>query len=623
MKNLKHIEISPQVFVFVLLALETGLLPFFFGGASIAGRLIATLIVTLTAVLWFFSSPRLLHASWWKNPDALWIPVLCIALFSFAFTPSLWNTANEFWYLLSGALFFVAIRQLTGEYALRNVAWVLVLAAIPVVVWTLWTFWTSTTHELRAFGPLRNADGLGAYLVLPIFAAFGLLREHIERRRKILLSACLILVTGTLLLTSSVPAIASAIVACIVGVMVYRPRLHKRSVLIGAGTVVAIIVLSVMVRLAATRQTTNYFALPFEGMRVSLEQRVGFMQSSFHMAADRPWTGVGLGNWSDSFPRYAVSLLERTMLAHGVVFQYLAEGGWIFLLAFLWLLAATLANILAYGKRFSPLHRIVGLGVLAMAINGLGDISWFYPGIVLLFWGMAGLLLTPITAPVENKTQRQWLQFVIACLVLGTLAWGVLRFVSSYLTYEAERAAQRHDFTDALGTADLAMRFFPSPAENTALTTLQYLASTKQNRSVVQAWADRTLTSDRIMAIAYVIPARLARERGDTKKAESLYREGLLLDPHWTPDLSVELARLLMEQRKYEEAEKVVLTAAEQFGKDVPRGETSLSRLWELAGVAALNQGKRAVALERLEKAAAVDPNNSAASGLLRDAFGK
>lgn len=623
MNKTNNIEISPQTLVLILFAAEVGMLPFFFGGASMVGRLVATLIISLTVVLWFFHKPRVFRMTWWKNPDVLWIPVLVIALLSLTFTPALWNTANELWYLLSGALFFLVIRQLASENTLRIVAWILVLAAVPVVMWALWTLYTSATHELRAFGPLKNADGFGAYLVLPIFAVFGLLQEYIERRWKVLLSACFILLAGTLLLTSSIPAIASAMLACIVGLFVYKPHLQKRSILFGIGTVVMIIVLSIVVRLAVTRQTTNYFALPLNGMRFSLEQRMGFMQSSLHMVADHPWTGVGLGNWSDSFPRYAGSLRERTQLTHGIVFQYLAEGGWIFLLVFLWLLGATLANILAYGKQCSPLYRIVGLGTLAMAINGLGDISWFYPGIILLFWGIAGLLLTPIATPVEQKNQKYWLYGIIACLAFGTLAWGALRFVSSYLTYEAERAAQRHDFSDALGTADLAMRFFPSPTENTALTTLQYLASSKQNRSVAQAWADRTLTSDRILAIAYVIPARLAQERGDTAKAEALYREGLRLDPHWTPDLSVELSRLLVEKGRYADAEHIALTAAEQFGQDVPQGETSLSHLWELAGVAALNQGKRTVALERLEKAVVLDPNNSAASGLLHDAFNK
>jgi O-antigen ligase len=108
------------------------------------------------------------------------------------------------------------------------------------------------------------------------------------------------------------------------------------------------------------RLTVRLFGLdPFE------DHRVWFLESTWAMFLDRPWTGWGLQSWAAVYPEYA--LLEtgtRANQAHCDWLQWASEGG----------ILMVLLMLLMVGRAARPALRSVwGIGFLGVFVHGLLD----------------------------------------------------------------------------------------------------------------------------------------------------------------------------------------------------------------------------------------------------------
>lgn len=623
MTQRREIEIAPNIIALAGLTLLTGLLPFLQGGSTVFGRLGATLIVVLVAVMWLFGTPRTFRLPRWSNPDMVWLGVLVLGLLSLIGTPSLWNSLHGLWYLVSGYLLFVTIRQYDLHTDLPYILRCVIYSALPVIAWSLYKYFLNAGHVSRIGGPFNNADALGAYLVFPLFAGIALLMTERNRWWRLGSTVALFVIAITLLLTVSVTAIGSCMLTGIIALLFFRKKLQPKKILWPVVILFILAGTSLGIRALVNRNSGGALqGLELTGTKTQVQQRLSLVHASWNMAVHEPLRGIGLGSWAERFPQFATSTVEHATNPYGIVFQYLGEGGLLFVLVFLWLLGITLVHLFRTAeKNFVPMLAVVALGIFTMAINGLVDSSWSYPGIVFLFWAMAGLVLSADGQEHDQHNPR--VAGIVLALALLATAWGLLRFTGSYLVAQAQHSAKAHDFSNALGSADLAMRAFPSPEEANELVTLEFLASDVKTRALTKSWADTSLARDKQFAPAYLVPARLAREQSDPKAAEMLYKKSLMLDPHWTPEASSELVRLYLDTGRYAEAETVATQAIAQLGQDIPQMEIKLSELWEFAGVAALNLGKKDVAKMRLEQAVALNPKNTRAAGLLKAAFQK
>lgn len=141
---------------------------------------------------------------------------------------------------------------------------------------------------------------------------------------------------------------------------------------------------------------------------VSDEMRYDLFQNTWTMAMDFPVIGSGLGSYLRVFPIYKTyhkqSIVEH---AHNDYLEFLAETGWVGLLAFLaFLVTVMVKGLLAIkrclGRSADPDPERVDLGimisgslagVLAISIHGLVDFNLRIPANALLFFVLCGMTL--------------------------------------------------------------------------------------------------------------------------------------------------------------------------------------------------------------------------------------
>lgn len=192
----------------------------------------------------------------------------------------------------------------------------LLLSLVGLATWSAGTGATGFAGSVRATGPYVNPDHFACYLsmVLPLAVGCVLFETFLTRERwSSLLRVCAgitaFAVLATLLLTQSrsgwISAVLGLSVVVILPTCLLRgdPSLGLRSNsgrIIGAIAVLAVILLfigprgrgSVDVRLRQTATTAG------------LSDRVQAWKDSLPMVRDFPLVGVGLGCWSEIYPRY-------------------------------------------------------------------------------------------------------------------------------------------------------------------------------------------------------------------------------------------------------------------------------------------------------------------------------
>jgi hypothetical protein len=117
-------------------------------------------------------------------------------------------------------------------------------------------------------------------------------------------------------------------------------------------------------------------------------------RGTIRMIAHSPWLGTGPGTYALAYRQHAIG--GYTTLAHQNYLQVAAENGLIGGLGFLALVAAALASAASAARRLTDrAERTVAAGVLAglvaFAIHGLFDSTWYVSAIMLAFWWLAGL----------------------------------------------------------------------------------------------------------------------------------------------------------------------------------------------------------------------------------------
>ena len=624
-RSFLSLRIAPTALMWIVPGLALSISIFFFGGANFWGRAILFLSLPLTSLLWWMLRPYRLDRRWWKNPDVLLAGFLVIATSATLLSPIPKKSLEELSLLVLAGLAFVLGRALS-QADRRRFAVLLVFGAIVLCLWSIWTFVQQAGVSPRIFGPLKNPDGLGAALLLPLLLTVGLFRTVTKRWHKTLAGSAMLLLAGTLVATSAVSAFLGLVVALLASLFFSRKN-RRRIALI---TLVLLVIAGGLATVTRVLTKNNVGVSSITGFArggasASFSQRVSFVRSSFAMFVDHPIIGTGLGTWSDFFPAYQRSLRERSELAHGTLPQYAGELGAVGLAAFLALLLAVFFSMLRARMRpeNDPLASYAHMGILALAVAGFIDIAWFYPVLVLTFWFCAGMFLAPLR--VELSSQGRILGFRIGMTVLtvALLGYGLLRLVTAYYADAALTSAGKSGgYLDALATSDLAMQLWPTPSEELSMTivllTKTFLPSYNDQ---LRAWAEQTVKDNPRQPASYLILGRLMHGRQKLEEAETLFREGLRIDPHFVPDLAVDLSKLLLEQKRYEETRELCALQIGRTGLNVPGREASLSNLAVTKAQAEIALGDRDAAQESLRRALGFVPDNADAKTLLKEHF--
>ena len=171
-----------------------------------------------------------------------------------------------------------------------------------------------------------------------------------------------------------------------------------------------------LVKIGTTEGTSEYLQEmnPDKHVNTALV-RVALYKNGLQMVVDQPFKGVGLGNFRSAYPLYHNRIMPTPTYAmhvipermHNDFFQNLAElgliGGALFFLFFFSLIRECLK--LLSNKETA----LLGLGpfmvILAIAVFGLFSFPLLMPSSRMLFWVMAGML---ISSKVEGRSRPLW-----------------------------------------------------------------------------------------------------------------------------------------------------------------------------------------------------------------------
>lgn len=606
-------QTRPQTLLIAFAFLATGVVPFNFGGLELWGLLGLVALSVLATVVALFQPLQHNDVPQWRNPTVWYVGFLALIALSFAFTKAPVITADHALLAFLGFLLFFAYRILGERIDRERLFLALILAGTVITVWSLWRYVDMGTVS-RILGPFRNPDGLGPALLVPLALAVGWLRSRSGRGR-ILPGIVAALLLFAFALTACVAALLGILGALVLGWLVLRPRIRPRTVglvLVGVAVLAGALFVT-RALLLDTSDITAITAFPRNAAAGSFRFRTEYALTSLRMTNAHPWTGVGFGTWADHATLHQRDLGERSARAHGLLPQYLGELGYPGGLAFLGLLATTLILVWRSVRSGTPFEKAGAVGATALAFAACIDIGWLYPSNIALFWIVAGALVVPSTVRMTQARLQRFYRVTLAVFASATLLYQAARWTSTYLEQEANKAAGKKDWYGMVANASLAMRFLPNPVQETALAYLYYQNGRGEERTVMKEWAERALRHNPQASQTYVLLDRIAVENKDLVAAERFMRDGLAVDPHFTPELAIDLARLLLDAQRNAEARDIASTMIANIGA-VPNAGPAMSLLAYQAAIAEVRLGDRNAALAHLDFAIAKDPENTDAA---------
>jgi len=102
----------------------------------------------------------------------------------------------------------------------------------------------------------------------------------------------------------------------------------------------------------------------------SVLERLAHWQAALRMWTDRPWLGVGIGNYEAVYPQYALPLWPLALgHAHNYYLNIAAETGVLGLVAYLVLWTAALASLWRAAQRASGWWWAATLGTLGVIVH--------------------------------------------------------------------------------------------------------------------------------------------------------------------------------------------------------------------------------------------------------------
>ena len=324
----------------------------------------------------------------------------------------------------------------------------------------LWFFipydWQSFTANLRerASGPFINADHFANYLALifPIALVYALrpppwFAPSIERGLRIAAAVTALVIFLAILLSLSRFGWFAALLVVTVGVWsIPRAetsqtgdkhfRRHARTFAYTSGVLMLLLAVSVWVIGPQARQTIDLRLAESVSDDGGLGSRVALWRDSLKMIRDFPLLGVGLGAWSDLFPRYQRPSASETFYreAHNDYVQLFAETGLIgFMLLGLGLIQCARMVLGAFNQMAVNLRSLLVASSAALALmllHELCDFSLRIPANAVLFTVMLGVTvrLAAMTLPRQRPVDRDLKPWLPASALAIAVASIVLAF---------------------------------------------------------------------------------------------------------------------------------------------------------------------------------------------------
>jgi hypothetical protein len=279
-----------------------------------------------------------------------------------------------------------ALPLIVGAFAAFSDRHLVVLKAYIVAATVLAVVWPFD-HSLGQKNPVGQmiANGILVLIAVPS------LRRYLPCR--------LILVPG-LLYTESRGAIGAAIVGVVVISLFtgLAARLVRRRIMVLAA--LAAVAFLLMPSALRTRVTTLSGGTSSTAA-YTLVIRQQFSADAKTIIAKHPWTGVGIGNYTQA----DIQSAQPTDDPHEVLLLQAAEGGYGLAASFVLLVAGTAVALFTRMRRI-PLAAAAAAVLLATAIHGLVDVYWVR-GTPILGWLLVGMACGEFLRQREEEKDQE------------------------------------------------------------------------------------------------------------------------------------------------------------------------------------------------------------------------
>lgn len=161
----------------------------------------------------------------------------------------------------------------------------------------------------------------------------------------------------------------------------------------------------------------------------AFSDRILWWKSSLNMFVHNPLLGVGWGNFGNQYLAYKVGPGPNSLYSHNILLQILSEIGIPGLFVFLLILFASLKMLFQNSDYDNNLIRmaLAGAFLSIIAIN-LFDYSFYIPGIMLIFWILAG---SGISCELVKRPQKLIPSWLSAIIILGLICLVVIPLLGS------------------------------------------------------------------------------------------------------------------------------------------------------------------------------------------------
>ena len=244
--------------------------------------------------------------------------------------------------------------------------------------------------KTRVFSTWQNPNLLGGYfdLMLGLMAGMFLLIKH--KIVRIVIAVLFCLTAFCLTLTYARGACLSIALV----IFVYS-ILYNRKVLL------ALIGLAVILLLSDATLVDRMTSI-FTKMDTSSEMRLAFWESTIAMILDHPLLGIGWGSYFMVYPNYDYYMQEnfiKIVHAHNMYLNFMAEIGLFgfvsYMVCFFGVIyKAFKAQVMKLDSLIKAMLLGIGLGLSALAINGLTDYVMFNTELSMLVWLFSGIVVS-------------------------------------------------------------------------------------------------------------------------------------------------------------------------------------------------------------------------------------
>jgi len=606
-----------------LVCLMVAMAPWLSGGQDALGMLLTGFALLTGAVLiWKQPATRVL-----KRGPLAWSFGLLMA---FALMSLIWWSANRYssalWvtqWVLAGLTFRLCYSISARSWARK---WVIRLYLVSAAIFCVVAIGMYLVSQYgRLTGTFYWANPAAAYLLPAIILGIDGMRRNVGRRKYAWIGFTSLFGASFLLADSRA---TTAVLFVIVVLYLLLVKLSKRFWIHFLFTIILSVILSFgLVKLSTLIGPHSAKVVPgsriaeaVKGESSSGSDRLYFLGSALEMWFTHPVLGVGAGAYGDVHPKYQQRVVSASTSAHNEYFQVLAELGLVgaVLLAML-LLCLMLGSLRGLVAR--PELVPLAIGTLGLLMHMGLDIDARYPALLCLVGGFFGLMYAQHG---EKWAKGGWKWPAMAAVVLVPI---VSMYVSNTWSTRGEVAQANNDYETAVMDYDRAVSWWVfNPDLLTASGINHYtlaLGGTQlktDSRPEIEVAIDRARQAQKLDPYDgqhYQLEGRALEAKNDLAGAEAAFRRALKADRLNQPIYALDLASVLVTEKKIAEAVSVAQSMLALYPPDVVGNRSAdetvppaLANLEALVGNADLREGNIAEAGAAADRALKLDPKN-------------